>query len=104
MIAQVTPDQPEPAGLRKAANQDREDRRGKYMLKPIGALGVVALVFVSLLSGCTIGGLNVIQGSGNKTTETRQVSGFNAVELSGVGKLIVKQTGTESLTIEGDDN
>lgn len=74
------------------------------MLKRIVAIGVVGLIFAGLLSGCTIGGLTVIQGSGNKTTETRQVSGFNAVELTGIGKLIVKQTGTESLTIEGDDN
>jgi len=74
------------------------------MLKRIIVLGVVALMSASLLSGCTIGGLTVINGSGTKTTETRQVSGFDAVELSGVGKLIVKQTGTESLTIEGDDN
>jgi hypothetical protein len=46
----------------------------------------------------------MIQGSGTKTTETRPVSGFDSVDLSGVGKLIISQTGTESLTIEGDDN
>ena len=46
----------------------------------------------------------MIEGSGNKTTETRQVSGFDSIDLSGVGRLIVKQDGTESLTIEGDDN
>jgi hypothetical protein len=43
-------------------------------------------------------------GSGNKTTETRPVSGFDRIELYGVGKLIVRQTGVQSLTIEGDDN
>ncbi len=46
----------------------------------------------------------MIEGSGNKTTQTRPVSGFDGVELYGVGRLIVRQTGTESLTIEGDDN
>jgi len=46
----------------------------------------------------------MIEGSGNKTTQTRPVSGFDRVDLYGVGKLIVRQTGTDSLTIEGDDN
>jgi Putative auto-transporter adhesin, head GIN domain len=43
-------------------------------------------------------------GSGNKITETRAVSGFDRIDLYGVGKLIVRQTGVQSLTIEGDDN
>jgi hypothetical protein len=46
----------------------------------------------------------MIEGSGNKTTQTRPAGGFDRVELYGVGRLIVRQTGTESLTIEGDDN
>jgi hypothetical protein len=74
------------------------------MLKHIAAVGAAALIFAALLSGCSVGDLKMIEGSGTKTTETRPVSGFDSVELSGVGKLIVKQTGTESLTIEGDDN
>jgi len=46
----------------------------------------------------------MVIGSGNKITETRPVSGFDSIDLSGVGKLIVRQTGTQSLSIEGDDN
>jgi len=45
-----------------------------------------------------------IEGSGTKVTESREVSGFDGIELAGVGKLIVQQTGAESLSIEGDDN
>ena len=45
-----------------------------------------------------------IEGSGIKTTEKREVYGFDSVELAGVGQLIVRQNGAESLTIEGDDN
>jgi hypothetical protein len=46
----------------------------------------------------------MVIGSGNKTTETRPMSGFDSIDLYGVGKLIVRQTGTQSLSIEGDDN
>ena len=45
-----------------------------------------------------------IEGSGIKATETREVYGFDSVELAGVGQLIVRQNDAESLTIEGDDN
>jgi hypothetical protein len=52
-----------------------------------------------LLASCSIAA-----GSGNAATETREVSGFSSVELSGSGELILEQTGRESLTIEADDN
>lgn len=45
-----------------------------------------------------------IAGSGNVVTQSREVSGFEAVSFSGVGRLILEQTGTESLTITADDN
>lgn len=37
---------------------------------------------------------------GDMTTEPRNVSGFDEVELSGVGNLYIQQTGSESLTVE----
>jgi hypothetical protein len=40
--------------------------------------------------------------SGQLRRETRQVSGFHAVTFSGVGTLLIDQTGTESLTIEAE--
>jgi len=46
----------------------------------------------------------VIQGSGNLITETRQVSNFDRIDLSGAGKVIITQDGGESLSIETDDN
>lgn len=49
-------------------------------------------------------GLNSIKGSGKVTTESRPVSGISAVSLSGIGQVIIEQTGTESLTITTDDN
>lgn len=48
--------------------------------------------------------VRVIQGSGNVITEIRQVSNFASIELNGSGQVIVTQGGSESLTIETDDN
>jgi hypothetical protein len=45
-----------------------------------------------------------IAGSGKIVTEPRTVSDFSAVSLSGSGRVIVEQTGTESLTVTTDDN
>lgn len=53
-----------------------------------------------LLAACFSG----MRGSGNVKTETRAVSGFAAVDLAGIGKLLIEQTGRESLTVEAEDN
>ncbi len=37
-------------------------------------------------------------------TETREVSNFDSISLSGSGEVIVTQGGSESLAIETDDN
>lgn len=60
----------------------------------------VLLPLVGALIGC--GAVSV--GSGNVRAETRPVSGFTKIELSGFGTMVVTQTGTESLKIEADDN
>lgn len=44
------------------------------------------------------------RGSGRLITETRPVSGFEAVVLSGAGSLEIIQDGSESITIETDDD
>lgn len=54
-----------------------------------------------LLTAC---GLNYVQGSGNVITEERDVSGFNSVNMSGFGEVLITQSNTESLSIETDDN
>ena len=64
----------------------------------IGAL--LAVVAALLLpTAC-----NVAAGSGRAATETREVSGFSKINLDGSGEVTIEQTGTESLTIEADDN
>jgi hypothetical protein len=46
----------------------------------------------------------MVSGSGEVATETRQVSGFTGIELSGIGEVILDQGESESLTLEADDN
>ena len=45
-----------------------------------------------------------MEGSGNVVTESREVSGFDEVVLSGSGRVDIDVTGEESLTIEAEDN
>jgi hypothetical protein len=60
------------------------------------------LILSSVLTAGCFG--PVVTGSGKVVSETRNVSGFSAVSLDGSGRLVIEQTGTESLTITGDDN
>ncbi|MDX9864207.1 MAG: head GIN domain-containing protein [Anaerolineaceae bacterium] len=60
---------------------------------------LIASVFI--LSAC---GMPVTRGSGIMATETRQVSGYDAIEVEGFGKLIITQGDNESLEIEAEDN
>ena len=60
------------------------------------------LVLVVLLLGAC--GLKAVRGSGDLVTESRDVSGFDRIEVHGSGKVIITQDGTESLTVETDDN
>ena len=68
-------------------------------MKPISLSILFALVAL-LGVGCR----PVIEGSGNVTTETRQVSNFSQVELLGIGDVSITQGDTETLPIEAEDN
>lgn len=46
----------------------------------------------------------VVVASGKVVQETREVSGFDAVDMRGIGKLVIDQNGTESLEISGPEN
>jgi hypothetical protein len=65
------------------------------------SLSLVILLIPLLLSGC---GFKVISGSGQVISESRPVSDFNAVTLTGRGDLFISQGETESLKIEAEDN
>jgi hypothetical protein len=64
--------------------------------------GAWILALGTVLFGC-FGG-EWIRGSGNVTTESRTVTGFTDIEISGSGKLIVEQGDSEALSITTDDN
>lgn len=76
-------------------------------MKTVGLkLIVVGLLLVAALSAC---GINlapqtVVSGSGKVISETRTVSGFDGVTITGIGTILIDQNGTESLTITTDDN
>jgi hypothetical protein len=66
------------------------------------------IIGLFLITAC---GLSTIQdsreeitGSGNVITESREVSGFDSVSHTGIGRVIIDQGDQESLTIEADDN
>ena len=61
------------------------------------------LVAVAALGACDDDAVGV-RGSGDLGSEERSVSGFERVELEGAGDLIIDVGGTESLTIEAEDN
>lgn len=42
--------------------------------------------------------------AGNVASESRDVAGFDEVELNGVGNLSIRQTGSESLTVEAEED
>ncbi len=64
-------------------------------------LYIVLLLGLALsLGACTA----IVNGSGNVVSESRQVNNFDRIVLNGSGEVIVTQGGSESLTIETDDN
>src|SRR5262245_42858044 len=68
------------------------------------SLFIPAAIALSV-SGCNVDfNPTTINGSGKAATDTRSVSGFSSVEMSGSGELQIEQTGTESLAISADDN
>jgi L-asparaginase/Glu-tRNA(Gln) amidotransferase subunit D len=71
-----------------------------FARKTLSLLGLTCL----LLLACACAALPAESGSGNIISETRQVSGFDAVVFSGAGHVEIVQDGSESITIATDDN
>jgi hypothetical protein len=69
---------------------------------------LVALVLAlsTLACGITFDGWDVggVEGSNVVETEERQVSGFNRVDMAGIGFLVIEFGDTEALTIEAESN
>ncbi len=65
-----------------------------------GLLGLL-LGACGLLGG---GAERVITGSGQVTSETRDVAGIERVTLAGMGEVVIQEGASETLTIEAEDN
>jgi hypothetical protein len=65
---------------------------------------VVAVGLVIVVSACSSTTGAAVTGSGTLRTESRDVDGFSIIELTGSGNVIIQQDGTESLSIEAEDN
>ena len=64
---------------------------------------LVLLFLVCLITaGCM--GMNRVSGSGKVITETRNVSGFTGVGVSGDAKVVIEQSDMERVEITADDN
>lgn len=67
-------------------------------------LTLVGLLGLSLAGCVAIGGRERVRGSGTVTAEERGVAPFTAIDVSGIGELVITQGGDEALTVETDDN
>lgn len=84
--------------MRILTKEDRTSRIIKAMVLLV-LIGILAVAAVSCK--WTIG---VVRGSGDIESEEREVSGFNEIEFTGIGNLIIEQGDEESLVVEADDN
>jgi hypothetical protein len=67
---------------------------------------VIILSVIAISATACVAPFNprLIRGSGNVIVEDRDVSGFDKIAISGVGRIILTQGDQESLSIEIDDN
>ena len=70
-------------------------------MKRVPVLAASILMLSVVLGACSVFGE---RGSGTMAIEARDVSGFSEIDLSGSGMVLVSVTGTESLTVEAEDN
>ena len=74
------------------------------MIRATTLLTAALLALGLAACGFEIGPVGALQGSGNVKSESRDVHGFDRVELAGVGTLTVTQGTAEALTIQAEDN
>jgi hypothetical protein len=85
-------------------------RRRRDMLRYTW-VGILLTAMAVGASGCywsssqsSAGGTKRVKGSGNVVREDRTVSGFNEVEVAGVGHVHIEKGASERLTVEAEDN
>lgn len=63
---------------------------------------LLAVIVTLLIQGCI--GLRTVRGTGDMTTEDREVSSFTALELATIGNVEIELGNEESLRVEAEDN
>jgi Putative auto-transporter adhesin, head GIN domain len=76
------------------------------LIKEVLMFRILLLALLSLLvTGCvSVGGRDRIWGSGHVTVEERDIAPFTAIDVSGIGELLIIPGESEQLTVETDDN
>ena len=62
---------------------------------------VIALILTLAMVSCQFNG---IKGSGNVTTENRNISGFNSIKVENGMDVVLEQSTETSVTVIADDN
>jgi len=70
----------------------------------IASILALAALLLLAMSSCITIRLNSLKGSGEVVSEDFDVSGFNKLSFSGIGKIIIVQSAEESLTVEAEKN
>lgn len=65
---------------------------------------VTVILLMALATGCKIGSISGIKGSGNLKTESRSVAGFKEIKAENAVELEITVQKDFSLTVEADDN
>ncbi len=71
-------------------------------MKRLFMAGLVLLALALSTSACDA--LRLVRGTGDMTTEAREVGTFSAVDLAGIGNVIVDYGQEEALRIEAEEN
>jgi hypothetical protein len=77
------------------------------MMRPRPSRYLTGVLLLTLMAAsCDVWGDDRVEvrGSGRVVTEMREVSGFDEIVLRGFGDVVVEVTGSESLSIEAEDN
>lgn len=69
----------------------------------------ILFLFTAIVSGCIVVDLNgcgkeTVKGSGELVSEERRVAEFKTIKLKGIGRAVLTQGQTHSVTIQTDDN
>ena len=67
-------------------------------------LTLILFIGLSSITGLSSCRMSCVHGSGNKTTETRKVSGFTKIKVEGGYVVNLKQDSSGTMTINADDN